>query len=382
MKGVIVHGVLLVAMLLFGYQTWTREKEVKKTTGDVVLWNHKAGELTSIVWEAPKRTIKLERRGEGAGGYLWGADSKMTEKHKAKPKPAPDAGVADGGVPAAAATDGGVPADAGVPAEPEKEIVTTTREFPVGEAADKLLKDFSAMHALLDLGTPSDQDKLDYEFDKTGTTLTVVFAGVTRSLVIGKAATSTTGKYVLDVDSGKVYVIASSLLTALEGGENTLKPKIAVPTGDAIASVEIATPAGKTRRVERISVKDPKTNKVTKTWGDTATGAADTTAGLFIGKVESDLKPNKFEPELELGTSTELVTLTYRDAKGGELGKLTLYKRITELPAPAGDPATPPPPPSEPLVEYFIRSTLTRVPASVQNTGGDQVEQNIATVLP
>lgn len=398
MKGAIVHGVLLVAMLLFGYQTWTREKDVKKTAGEVVLWNAHPGELTSIVWETPKRTTKLERKGEGAASYLWGVDTKITKKTKPKPA-APDAGVpaapvgdagvpaapvADGGV-AAAATDAGVPAaaDAGAPAEPEQEIVTSTREYPVGEAATKLLADFSAMRALRALGPVSDDQRAEYGFEdeKVAATLTVIFAGQTRSLVIGKKATGATGKYAVDVESGQGYVIADSVFTALEGGETSLKPKLAVPTGDAVAAIELATPAGKSRRVDRLSLKDEKTSKITKTWGDKATGAADTTAANFLSKVETELKPNKFEPTLDLATATELVTLVYRDAKGGELGKLTLYKRVTPPAAPpegAPVPATPP----EPLVEYFIVSTLTRVPATVQTTGGDQVEQNIATVLP
>jgi hypothetical protein len=377
-KGAIVHGVLLVAMLLFGYQTWTREKEVKKTTGEVEMWNEKPGDLTSIVWETPKRTIKLEKRDD----YLWGADSKITKKKKPKkkePEAVSDAGVADAGVGA----DAGV-SDAGVPEpELEEEIVTTTREFPVGPAGDELIQKFSTMRALREIGVLTDDLKEQYGFndEKTSATLTLVFAGKTRSLIVGKSATGATGKYVADVDSGKLYVVASSTLTPLEGGENALKPKQAVPTGDTVAAIEVSTPAGKSRRIDRISIKDEKTNRVTKTWGDKATGEADATAANWLAKIESDLKPSKFQPELDLATTTELVTLVYRDAKGGELGKLTLYKLVTP-PDPLPEGAPPPPKPPEPKVEYFVKSTMTRVAATVPPTAGDQVEQNIATVLP
>ncbi|MCA9674087.1 MAG: hypothetical protein H6709_05520 [Kofleriaceae bacterium] len=383
MKGAIIHGVLLIAMLVFGYQTWSRDKSVPSTTGTVVLWNDKAADLQSIVWETKERTIKLERRGDGAAAYYWGSDSKSTKKTKPKPPPPPPA-TDDAGVPVA--TDAGVPAatDAGVPpapAEPEVETVTTTREFPVGEAGDDLIKGFAAMRAVRDLGALSEEQKVEYKLNDADKTLTLVFPSKTRTFVLGGTVASGKDRYVLDVDSGKGYVVAGTLLTPLEGGENSLKPRRAVPPGDTVAAIEIAAPGadGKHRTVDRISITDDK-GKPTKAWGSKATGEADATAANFLSKIETELRPGKFDPDLDPATLTELVTLTYKDDKGAKVGALTLYKRMkTPEQPPAGAPV--PPNPAQPEPEYFIKSDLTRVLAEAPRAAGDQVEQNIATVL-
>ena len=48
MRGVIVHGILLVVMLGFGYQTWTRDKTIRVNTGDVSIWDGSTGDLTAV----------------------------------------------------------------------------------------------------------------------------------------------------------------------------------------------------------------------------------------------------------------------------------------------------------------------------------------------
>ena len=44
MKGAIIHGLLLVVMLAYGYRTWTADKTVPSATvGSVVLWDKREG---------------------------------------------------------------------------------------------------------------------------------------------------------------------------------------------------------------------------------------------------------------------------------------------------------------------------------------------------
>ena len=48
MRGAIIHGVLLVVMLVYGYRTWTRDKTVEPNVGSVVLWDKHETDVKSI----------------------------------------------------------------------------------------------------------------------------------------------------------------------------------------------------------------------------------------------------------------------------------------------------------------------------------------------
>lgn len=363
MKGAVVHGVLLVAMLLLAYQSWTRDKTVKKSTGSVVLWDHKPADLQSVVYTTPERTVKIERK----DGYFWGTDTKVSKKPKPKP-PAADAGVP--------ATDGGVPPapapDAGVPEAPEMEEVTTVREFPVGETADELVAGYSAMRALTNLGVLDDDQKAEYKFDDANT-LAVVFADKTHTFVVGDKVYMGKDRYLLDVETGTGYVVAAALVEKIVEGESGLKPKAIIPTDDTVATIEIAA-GEKSKTVSRITAEDANGKKV-ETWGDKATSKADQTTRNFIDKIASALKPSKFDAALDVSKLTSLVTVIYRDARGGELGKLALYKQDHPPPPPPGGP------PQQPGPDYWVVTTRTRVPALVPKTAGDQIEQQVAGIF-
>lgn len=361
--GAIVHGVLLVAMLLFAYQTWTRDTTPKQTTGTVVLWNEKLGDLEAIVYTTPERSTRLEKR----PGYFWALDSKHTKKAKPRPEPAepldPDA----------------------PPPEPDFETVTTTREYPVGEDLEKKLPAFASMRAVRDLGKLTEDQQADYKIidrenpDRPRPTLAVVFAGRTRTFILGDKVLGGADRYALDVDRGHGYVLAGTLLTELEGGEHSIRPKRVIPLGDDVAQIRIDA-GERSKTVSRITVPDDGGKQI-KTWGDPGTKQADQTTANFLTKIETTLTPQQYEPTLDPATLTPLLTVTYQGGKGATLGTLTLYKREkTEEPPPAPEGAEPPPPPA-PVTEYFVVTERTRVPALVNRAAGDQVEQNIATIF-
>jgi len=358
MKGAIVHGVLLVAMLLFAYQTWTRDTSVKPTTGNIVLWDEKPTALTAIIHETGDRTVKIERKGDGGAAYFWGTDTKVSKP----PTPAPPPG------------DGQPPPTPPAP-------TTTVREFPAGEAIAPLVTGFSAMRAIRDLGPLSDEQKKEYELADATKTVSVVFGGKTHTLVLGDRVLGGKDRYVFDVDRGHGYVIAGQLIEPLEGGERNLQPKTVIPTGDDVAAIEI-TAGDKHKAVSRISIAD-ENGKQVKTWGDAQTKKADQTTANFLTKIETALRPTKYDPALDVKAMPPLVTVTYKDAKGKVLGKLDLYKQEKPAPAPPAGAPTPPlgTPPPAPVTEYYVATDRTRVAAQVSKAAGDQVEQNIGTVF-
>ena len=94
MRGPLIHGVLLAVMLVYGYRTWTRDKTSEPSAGNVVLWDKTEADLVSIEYKAPKKILKIERKGQAADGYWWGSDT--TIETKPKPKPANGSGAGSG----------------------------------------------------------------------------------------------------------------------------------------------------------------------------------------------------------------------------------------------------------------------------------------------
>ncbi|MBE7452845.1 MAG: hypothetical protein HS111_29395 [Kofleriaceae bacterium] len=225
------------------------------------------------------------------------------------------------------------------------------------------------MRAIRSLGVVKDEAKKDYELVDTTKTIAVVFGDGAKTLVIGGRVHGGSDRYVLDVDTGKGFVLAGTLITPLEGGEGSLRPlDLRAFDPKAAMQVEIAA-GGKTKTVHRIKVKQPagdgadphaaaRPEQEVETWGQGAT--ADTAAANFIDKVEK-LRPTSFEAKLDAGALTSVVTLTYRDGKGKALGTMQVLKQ--EKPGEAPPPPPPgaePPPPPPPVVEYYLLTERTR----------------------
>src|SRR5262245_50390687 len=89
MRGALIHGVLLVVMLVYGYRTWTRDKTVQPDFGAVVLWERSEADLTALELKAENKIVKLERRGQGGESYWWGIETNIERKPKPKPPEPP-----------------------------------------------------------------------------------------------------------------------------------------------------------------------------------------------------------------------------------------------------------------------------------------------------
>lgn len=409
MKGVIVHGALLGVMLVYGYRAWTADdRKQPATTGEVVLWTRDEASLTKLELQTDSRSVRLERRGQGADAYWWGTESKTVKK----PKPVdPPAAPTDPATPPGTAPDAGVDGDAGAaaapPPAPEFISETTTTEFPVGPEGEKLLKQFARMRAIRSVGVPGDAAKKDYGLDGTETSIAVVFANGAKTLAVGGRVFGGADRYVQDLDTNKAFVVTGTMVSLLEGGEPSLRPIDLRPfEGKDAASVELVS-KDKSKRVQRIKVKPPagegddphapppNADALIETWGEGAT--ADTVAANFLDKLEK-LRPTRYEPSLDVASLEPVIVATYRDGRGKQLGTIKLLRRVTpgETPAtppttpapdaPAGQPPTVPPPAAEPpkpadKVEYFLWTERTRVPGLLTSLQAERVEQDVPTLF-
>ena len=82
MRGALIHGVLLVVMLVYGYRTWTRDTTVKPDLGAVVLWDKREADLVSLELKTDKKITKVERRSQGSETYWWGIETTIEKKPK------------------------------------------------------------------------------------------------------------------------------------------------------------------------------------------------------------------------------------------------------------------------------------------------------------
>ena len=202
-----------------------------------------------------------------------------------------------------------------------------------------MVKSFYKARAMRDLGVLDDKKKQDYKLADTKNTLEVTFRDGKRTFAVGGDVYG--DRYILDTATGKGYVLSKELVSKIEVGASSLQ--LTDPKGfDAtkIDSVVIES-GGRTKQAKRIETE--KDGKKVKTWGDAATAKADATLGTFIDNA-NNLRPTEYAPTLKVEALTPVVRLTYREATGGALGTLTLFRREKPGVLPEGaelDPANP-----------------------------------------
>lgn len=399
MRGALIHGVLLAVMLVYGYRTWTRDKTVQPNVGNVVLWDKSEADVVSIEYRSPKKIVRLERKPEG---YWWGSDTLI--ETRIKPKTSDSASgsgsAAEGsaaGSAGSAAEGSGAGSGSASPSEPptveEEETGRKVREFPIGEAGEKLVKSYVRARALRDLGKPSEAAKNDYKLgtkptnvvtwkdgtEVSTTTITVTFKDGSRTFLVGGSVYGGSDKYVMDQQSGKAYVLSRDLLSSLEIGQTSLQLTDARGfDATKIASVTLDA-GGKSKTWARITTQGADGKGQMKVWADPATKKADQTATNFIDNA-NNLRPTEYAPNLKVADMTQVMKLTYKDERGALLGTLTLYKYEKPAELPEGqelDPANPP----KGEIEYYIVTEKTRVPALVRKDTAQRSEQDIDTVF-
>ncbi|HEX7841948.1 MAG TPA: DUF4340 domain-containing protein, partial [Kofleriaceae bacterium] len=262
------------------------------------------------------------------------------------------------------------------PAVAEEEV-RKTREYPLGEVAEKLIKGFTEARALRDLATLTEDQKKDYKLNDAKTTLTVTFKDGSRSFLIGGSVYGGADRYATDQKTNRAYVLSKDLISSLEIGESSLH--LIDPRGFDALKIEavVIEAGGKTKTTTR--VQTGVDGQQIKTWGDPQTKKADQTIANFVDNT-NNLHPTEYLADVKISDLTPVMKLTYKDAGGGVLGTLMLYKhdKPGELaPGAELDPANPPK--GEP--EYMIVTEKTRVPAVVRKDTAQRTEQDIVTVF-
>ena len=279
----------------------------------------------------------------------------------------------------------------------DDDTVTTTREFPVGKAGDDLVDNLSHLHALRDLGVLSDKQKDEYGLTDSKENLTVFFkSGVKHSLLIGARVFGGSDRYVLEPDSGKGYVLSNSeILRFLTGAETSLGLRVqhAFERADAdqddqqapnpefhkqphdkyaeVAKIDVQTPDN-TRTLVKSESDDPATGGHKVSWADQKTpDQSDLSFANFLSQIER-LRPLEYDPKLDAGSLTKVLTIRYHDKGGKVIGTFDLYKKAAPV-----TPEVNPTDDSKDQTEYYVHTELTRVLGKVSRMAADRVAEDL-----
>ena len=325
----------------------------------------------------------------------------------AKPAPSPHhlqepPGDEDEGEPEEGGMD--TPDQSGPGAPPaEEEMVTTTREFPIGKGGRELVESLSHLRALRDLGKLSDQQKEEYGLTDSKENLTVFFKGGKQySLIVGERVFGGSDRYVLQSDSGKGYVLSNSeIMRHIDGAETSLglkdmhrfqedaeeeppktpqDPNMPKPAKDRYPGVQnIQIEGGKnSKELVRADATDPKGVKTLGWASKDKAGQADISLSNFLSQIDR-LRPTEYDPSVSESSLEKILTVKYTGGGGKVLGQFEFFKKTVvtpEVKTNEGEDKAP-----EGGVEYYVKTELTRIPGKVSRMAAERVEQDIPTLF-
>jgi len=199
-----IQGGLAGVALLAAFAVWQREPEATSTGDEVVALDLGRSDLTAVRLQTPAATVEVKREGD----VVW--------IHSA-PAPAPPP-------PLLPAADAGTAADAGVPSftPPPPPPPPPPREMKGNELAEKTLEKFAPLRALRSLGKLPGEKLKELGLDEPKRTLTVVQRGGREHVFkVGNALPGVGSPYLQGAD-GTVYLVASIVISQLEGASTQL----------------------------------------------------------------------------------------------------------------------------------------------------------------
>jgi len=336
MKGLLPHVAAFALAAALALVVWSRGDKVDEgaATQKVEVWGGTKDRVERIRFESPQRTVNLEARQDATGRYFVG----VVEREDKAPPPRP-------------AGDAGAPP----PETPPKK--TTTRFVGVKEAlelADKL----APLLAARQIGPLASGRAEEFGFDKPEGTLKVKVAGAEQTLVIGATTPGGQERYAKREPGGIVFAVSGEIVQTLLGAESRLLERDlhGFPESD-VTRLRISR-AGKSR--EAVAFTDKK-----GAWADaTAPGKLDETLGNFLTKVARLHVTDYVEtPAAPLTPESAVLRIEYFGGAKA-LGFLELYKV-----------------PGEKGSDYLLRTEYGRWYVKVLSSAGEQVEQDVGSIV-
>ncbi len=334
-RGVLVHVLLLALAAIASVFVWTREKAPVVSAGEVTVWSARSGDVEHIAFESKGKKVSLDAHKDAQGRWFSGSSE----------APAPLA------------------ADAGAPALPR--VVS----FVSVAQAEKVTEALAPLKALREIGKIGDDRAAEFGLKEPDGTLSVTISGKEHKLTVGAHTPGGGDRYVRDEASGAVFAVKGDATRDLESGEGTLSEREPHAFKDAdIESIRVLG-RGKSREVLR---RGPTSKRI---WADPSDPErADETVSNWVAKVDR-LRPTEYLAA-QPSAPEPVVRIEYK-VKGVQGAFLEIAKvPATPTPGAAANPTAP-----TPTSDFLLRTEHTRQWAKVYGPVGEQVEQDLASVV-
>jgi hypothetical protein len=337
-KSLGVHALVLALASGLALSVWLKDEKADAPGAEkgerVTVWPGSVESVERVRFEASNRKVVLEAKKDGTGRYYEVSVDK--EESARNPHAPPEAGAPP----------------------PEPSTKKTNLRFVGVKAAAETVEQMAPLLAVRALGKYDPKQAEEFGLDKPEGTLNVKLSSGEQSLVVGGTTPGGQERYAKHSASGQLYAVPSDLVQAMLGAETRLIERDLHAFPDADITRLRITKAGKSR--ELVAVAEKK-----GAFADAATPTkSDDTAGNWLTKV-GRLRVMEYveKPASPLTPESAIVRIEYFGKKAS-LGFLEVYK----VPAEKGS-------------DYLIRTEQTRWHVKVLSTVGEQVEQDLASVL-
>lgn len=336
LRGLFIHAAMLAASAALALYVWTKDGKSEPEQGlEAEVWTGSPETIQSVRFESESMKVQLAPRSDTHGRYLVGKLEKAAET------PAnPHANVP------------------GAPQQPpaNQSQGPTLKHFVSVTAGEKLFEQLAPLMAYRSLGKVDAKRAPEFGFDKPQGTLYVKVAGAERALEVGSVAPGGADRYVRDKKSSEAWAIKGEVIDNFLYADSRLLER----------DLHKFTPEEVRRAVVQ---KGPKSRELLRVedkrdvWANPATPTKqDETAGNWMSKVQR-LRIMEYTEKPPAGQAL-VAKVEYLGAGTKPLGFVEIVR--------VGEGAN---------AEYYARTEFTRWFGKMIKTAGEQIEQDVASVL-
>jgi len=175
-----IQSTLFVVAALRACLAWTSPEAGVADQRRFLAWSRDTTDLTAVRYVSPEKTMRVERRTDESGAFLWGIES------------------GEG---------------------------TLAGSYPVGAAGSTLVGRLASLRVIRVLGPLSAEDRAQYGLANPARRIELEFLDERRELLLGDSVHGARDRYVMEAESGIGYVLPGEIVRPLRSGEGALRER-------------------------------------------------------------------------------------------------------------------------------------------------------------